>query len=220
MGKTRVKICGITSAEDALLAAAAGADAVGMIFHPPAARCVAMPVAEQIIGSLPPFITAVGLFVDLPASEILSIAGRLNLHCLQLHGHESPDDVRALSTFSVIKAINVNPGELHSALAPWRQAVTAGLPNLKGIVLDTGGGGTGIENDWEQIADVQRSGGFEGLPRIILAGGLQPGNVQRLIETLRPYAVDVSSGVEQTKGKKSPARIAEFMQAVRRADQP
>ena len=222
MGKTRVKICGITSAEDALLAAAAGADALGLIFHPPAARCVSMPIAEQIVASFTPFVMPVGLFLDLPYSNIIAIAHRLRLRCIQLHGHETPADVRALDAFSVIKAIHVKPGQLDDTLAPWRKAVAAGLPNLKALVLETGWGaaqgGTGIENDWQQIQEVQQQGGFENLPPIILAGGLQPSNVAEVIEKLRPYAVDVSSGVEETKGKKSPERLAEFMQAVHRAD--
>ena len=222
MGKTRVKICGITSAQDAALAAAAGADALGLIFHPPAARCVSMLVAEQIVASLPPFIMPVGLFLDLPTADITAIARRLHLGCLQLHGHETPADVRALDGFCVIKAIHVKPGELENALRPWREAVAAGLPNLKALVLEThstaAAGGTGIENDWQQIEDVQRKGGFEKLPPIILAGGLRPSNVRGVIEKLRPYAVDVSSGVEQIKGKKSPERMAEFVQAVHLAD--
>ena len=222
MGKTRVKICGITSAPDALLAVAAGADALGLIFHPPAGRCVSMLVAEQIVAALSPFVMPVGLFVDLPTGDINSIAGRLHLRCIQLHGHETPADVKALAEFGVIKAIHVKPGELEDALRPWREAVAAGLPNLRGLVLETGWGatqgGTGIENDWQQIEDVQRKGGFKKLPPIILAGGLQAANVREVIEKLRPYAVDVSSGVEQSKGQKSRERLAEFMQAVNLAD--
>lgn len=222
MHRTRVKICGITSVEDARLAVDAGADAVGLIFHPPAARGISVLAAEQIIATLPPFVAPVGLFLDMPPAAVAATATRLRLPSVQLHGRETPDDLKELAAFNVVKAIHVMPNRLLDALEPWRQAIAAGLKNLKGLVLETGWGaargGTGIENDWEQIRHAQETGGFEGLPPLILAGGLRPSNVGSVVEMLRPYAVDVSSGVEETKGRKSPERLAGFMRAVRIAD--
>ncbi len=208
--------------EDALLASNAGADAIGLIFHPPAARGVAIATAEEIIAAIPPFVTPVGLFLDSPAASIASLASRLNLRWIQLHGHETADNVKELSALHIIKAIHVLPGKLRETLAPWRDAVAAGLPNLKGIILETGWasakGGSGIENDWQQIRQIQAEGGFDDLPPLILAGGLRPSTVGGVIEMLRPWAVDVSSGVEETKGRKSPERVAAFIKAVRTAD--
>lgn len=222
MQRTRVKICGITCVEDALLAARSGADAVGLIFHPPAARGITITTAEQILAAVPPFITPVGLFLDQPAFSIISVANRLKLQWLQLHGHETAEDVKELSAFHIVKAIHVKPNKLRDTLAPWRDAVAAGLPNLRALVLETGWasakGGTGIENDWEQIREIQSEGGFDDLPPIVLAGGLRPSTVGGVIEMLRPWAVDVSSGVEEVKTRKSPDRIAAFLKAVRAAD--
>lgn len=222
MPKTRVKICGITCLEDAMLAVNAGADAIGLIFHPPAARGISVPAAEQIVAAIPPFVTPVGLFLDTPPQSIIATASRVGIRLIQLHGHELPSDLKLIAQYPVIKAIHVKPGKLMDSLAPWKQAVAEGLTNLKGLVLETGWaaaqGGTGIENDWEQIREVQETGGFEGLPPIILAGGLRPSSVTGVIETLRPWAVDVSSGVEEIKGRKSALRLEEFMRAVRLAD--
>lgn len=221
MRKTRVKICGITNADDARLAAEAGADAIGVIFHPPAARGVSLVIAEEIVTALPPFVTSVGLFLDTPADGILSVVRHLGLGCIQLHGHETPSQVKELAPYPVIKAIHVMPGKLREALEPWQEAAT-GLPNLKGLVLETGWGavkgGTGIENDWDQISVVQSDGGLEGLPPIVLAGGLNASNVAGVVEMLRPWGVDVSSGVEEVKGHKSRDRVKAFMRAVRLAD--
>ncbi len=220
--RTRVKICGITNPSDAVMACEAGADAIGLIFHPPAARGVSIIKAEEITRALPPFAVPVGLFLDAPVENILAVAGRLKLRCLQLHGHESPEDIRKLEGYDVIKAIHVKPGKLNSILEPWRKALADGLSNLKGLVFETGWvaakGGSGVENDWQQIREIQESGELEGLPPMILAGGLTPSNVGGVVEMLRPYAVDVSSGVEETKGRKSLEKLNAFIRAVRCSD--
>lgn len=222
MQRTRVKICGITCVEDALLAANAGADAIGLIFHKPAVRGVNLATAEEIIAAIPPFVTPVGLFLDSPAANIASLANRLKLQWIQLHGHETAAHVKELATFRIIKAVHVLPNKLEETLAPWREAVAAGLPNLKALVLETGWasakGGTGIENDWDQIRQLQNDGAFDDLPPIILAGGLRPSTVGGVVEMLRPWAVDVSSGVEEIKARKSPERVHAFIKAVRGAD--
>jgi phosphoribosylanthranilate isomerase len=204
------------------MAAEQGADAIGLIFHPPATRGVSLLTAEQIIASLPPFADPVGLFLDSPSANIKTVAARLKLQWVQLHGRETPQQVEELEHLHVIKAIHVKPDRLDETLNPWREAVAKGLTNLRALVLETGWasakGGTGIENDWEQIRTVQMNDGFDDLPPIILAGGLRPSTVGNVIEMLRPWAVDVSSGVEEQRGRKSPERTTAFFRAVRAAD--
>lgn len=222
MSRTRVKICGVTCAEDALAACEIGVDAIGIIFHPPASRGVSLLTAEQILSAIPPFVTPVGLFLDSPTANVSSVAARLHLNWLQLHGHETPEQVAELGQYNIIKAVHVRPDRLQQTLDLWRSAVAKGLPNLRALVLETGWGsakgGTGIENDWQQIREVQMAGGFDGLPPIILAGGLASSTVGGVIEMLRPWAVDVSSGVEEVRGRKSVERMTAFTKAVRLAD--
>jgi phosphoribosylanthranilate isomerase len=221
MHRTRIKICGVTRAADALAASAAGADAIGMVFHPPAPRHVSLDAARQILRILPPFITSVGLFVDQSPLAILNLARELALGAVQLHGNESPDDVAALAPLPVIKAIRVTAATLPDELTRWRAAVGS-LPHLRGLVLDsahpTQSGGSGLENDWAAIASAQERGLFTNLPPLIAAGGLTPVNVAAVIRTLHPHAVDVSSGVEAIKGQKSPDKLAAFVKAVCEAD--
>lgn len=222
MSRTRVKICGVTSAQDATLAVNAGVDAIGLIFHPSASRSISLLTAEQIIAVLPPFVTPVGLFLDCPAANVISLASKLHLSWIQLHGHETAEVVQSLAPLNIIKAIHVKPGKLLEALAPWHEACAKGLANLRGLVLETGWvkeqGGTGVENDWAQIQQAQADGAFNGLPPLIVAGGLRPSNVAQVIITLHPLAVDVSSGVEEVKGRKSRDRVSSFMRAVRNGD--
>lgn len=217
MPRTRVKICGISRPQDAVAAVAAGADAIGMAFVPAAFRNCPADVARQIVDALPAFVTPVGLFVDAPVAAIRDSAKSLRLGAIQLHGHESPQTVAELAEFNVLKAIHADAATLDATLSTWREAR---LDNLRGILLETPGtgGGSGQENDWEAICLAQERGSFEGLPPIILAGGLRPGNVATVVRMLRPWAVDVSSGVEAAKGEKSAARINEFLAAVRLAD--
>jgi phosphoribosylanthranilate isomerase len=217
MRRTRVKICGLTRAEDAAMAAACGADAVGLLMHPASPRNVSIATAKRIMEALPPFVTPVGLFVDASAEHILGVSAELGLRCVQLHGHESPEVVAALGGLFVIKAVRAEAGTLTQSLQQFR-----GLANLGGIVLETAGtrepGGTGIVNDWDLIRGRVEAGDFQRLPPMIVAGGLKPSNVGAVIRLLRPWAVDVSSGVEVKRGEKSEARVREFMEAVREAD--
>jgi phosphoribosylanthranilate isomerase len=215
--RTRVKICGITRPEDAIAAAEAGADAVGIVLYSKVKRYVPPELAAKIIAVLPPFATPVGLFVDSSPDEVRQIARSLNLRHIQLHGHESPADVRALDGFAVIKAMRVSPN-LRNELDQWRKA---DLPSLRGFVLETDTkavGGTGVENDWSAIAALLNEGVFAGLPPIIAAGGLRPQNVAHVIRTIHPYAVDVSSGVENEPGKKSAELMRSFVAGVRMAE--
>jgi phosphoribosylanthranilate isomerase len=217
--RTRIKICGVTRPQDALAAARAGADAIGIVCYPGAKRCVSADAAQEILRALPAFITPVALFVDQDIEEIKEVAGQLGIRHIQLHGHETPATVAALRQFTVIKALRAARQTLGAELALWREAMESlNLGNLHAFVLETPGtgsaGGAGIENDWDAIASLQQSGAFNGLPPIIAAGGLNPENVAAVVRRLHPYAVDVSSGVEETFGQKSPERIAAFIDAV------
>jgi phosphoribosylanthranilate isomerase len=218
MSRTRVKICGICRVEDALAAAALGADAIGLILHPAAGRFVPRELAEKIIAALPPFVTPVGLFVDAPPAEIRSVTAALGLQTVQLHGNESPQTVAELRPLAVLKALPVRAAAFLDDLAKWRKA------DLHGLILESPPspgaetGGTGIANDWQTIAAARQSGALAGLPPIIAAGGLTAQTVGDVIRTLRPWAVDVSSGVESGRREKSKEKIAAFIAAVRAAD--
>jgi phosphoribosylanthranilate isomerase len=223
--RTRIKICGIARAQDALAAAEAGADAIGLICYPKAKRYVLLDRAQEILHTLPAFVTPVALFVDQDVDEIKEVVTALRIRHLQLHGHETPADVAALREFTVIKSLRAARETLSAELAFWREAAESlDLKHLRGFVLETPAttapGGTGVENDWQAIADVQRTGAFDGLPPIIAAGGLRPDNVAAVVRLLRPYAVDVSSGVEESFGEKSREKLRAFVEAVTAASSP
>lgn len=206
----------MTRVEDALAAVDAGADAVGMVLHAQSARKISLQSARLIIAALPAFVTPVGLFVNAEPGLILEITGELGLQHIQLHGQESPSIVKALPGKVVLKAIHILRGMIGQAIEPWTNAGAGAL------LLETGGaqqaGGTGIENDWEAIRQHQLAGGFANLPPIVAAGGLRPDNVEQVIRTIRPFAVDVSSGIESSPGMKSVEKMREFVAAARRAD--
>jgi phosphoribosylanthranilate isomerase len=216
--RTRVKICGVMRPQDAITAARAGADAIGMVFYPQAKRSISAELARQILHELPAFVTPVALFVDQDVEEMKGLALSLGIRHIQLHGHESPATVAALREFTVLKALRAARDTLAAELAFWREATESlDLANLQGFVLETPGGapgGTGVENDWEAIAELQRTGAFERLPPLIAAGGLTPDNVAGVVQRLRPYAVDVSSGVESSFGQKCPEKIRAFIDAA------
>ena len=223
MQRTRIKICGITRPQDAVAAANSGADAIGLVFYKLTPRCVSIEQAREILAVLPPFVTPVALFVNATVMEIRQTTDVLGLRYVQLHGHESPEVVDALSAHIVLKALRVSRDTFFKAeLEDWRRAIASrDLTNLRGMVLESatakGIGGTGVENDWDYIADLQLAGAFSGLPPIIAAGGLTPANVARVVRDLRPCAVDVSSGVEDAPGQKSVERIEAFVREVQSA---
>lgn len=203
MTVVRSKICGITRVEDALAAVAAGADAIGLVFYAKSPRAVSVEQAAAILQALPPFVTSVGLFVDMPRDELQQLLQRLPLDLLQFHGDEPPADCEGHGR-PYIKALRVRPGEdVSAAMAPYGGA--------RGILLDTFvegvPGGTGASFDWSLVPE------DAGKP-IILAGGLDAGNVAAAIRQVRPYAVDVSGGVEAAKGIKDAGKIRAFVQAV------
>lgn len=230
MHRTRIKICGVCRVEDAVAAARAGADAIGLVFHPASPRNVTYEQARAIITALPPFVTPVGLFVDAPVWQVGDFCFRLGIRHAQLHGRETPGDVQQIMRMlpaTLLKAVRVQRGAMRAELDEWRRAIrTHGLTTLRGFVLETATasangapGGTGIENDWDAIRAEQQAGTFDGLPMLVAAGGLKPENVTQVVRTLRPWAVDVSSGVEAAKGRKSEDKIRAFIEAVREADQ-
>ncbi|MEZ0263773.1 MAG: N-(5'-phosphoribosyl)anthranilate isomerase [Phycisphaerae bacterium] len=216
--RVRVKICGVTRAEDAALAARLGADAVGVVCYPKARRYVPVERAREIVAAVPAFVTPVLLFVDQAVDEIRRVAGELGVRTVQLHGHESPEVVAALRGFSVLKALRTDRATLPGELAAWREAVARlGLVQLQGLVMETAGpkdgapGGTGVENDFAYLAELRAAGAFAGLPGLIAAGGLRPENVGEVVRAVRPYAVDVSSGVEGAFGVKDAGRVGAFI---------
>jgi phosphoribosylanthranilate isomerase len=206
MSNVRSKICGITRIEDALAAAEAGADAIGFVFYAKSPRAVDVRQARAIIAELPPFVTTVGLFVNASRCELNEILEVVPLDLLQFHGDETPQDCEGYHR-PWIKALRVRPGDdLEAACQRYSGA--------RGILLDTyvAGvpGGTGEAFDWSLVP--------ERLSKpIILAGGLSADNVGQAMAQVRPYAVDVSGGVEQAKGIKEAAKIEAFMRAVKQA---
>ncbi len=222
MPRTRIKICGITRPQDARAAALAGADSIGLNFYPKARRCITLDRAREILREVPPFVTPMGLFVNQSVNEIKHTATQLGLTCVQLHGHETPEIAAELRPFKILKALRADRGQLKIELQTWRKAIqSSDLEHLQGFILDAptaaGMGGTGVENDWAYLAELKRSGAFENLPPIIVAGGLTPENVSAVVKMLDPYALDVSSGVEERFGEKSPAKIEAFVAAVTNA---
>ncbi len=204
---TAVKICGITRVEDALVAAHAGAHAIGLIFHDRSPRIVPHDIARRVVDALPPFVTPVALFVDARPDDVKRVVAEVKPQLLQFHGDESREFCESFD-MPYIKAVKVRPGvDLLQYARDYRTA--------KGLLLDAfvagSYGGTGSTFDWALIPQQ-----FP-LP-LILAGGLHQDNVADAIRRVRPWAVDVSSGVEATKGIKDAARIAAFIRGARNAD--
>ena len=201
--RTRIKICGITRVEDATAAVRAGADAIGLVFAPGTPRYVELEQAAMIARSVEPFVTVVGLVVDAEPARVREILGRVRIALLQFHGSETPDQCR-LYNFPYIKAVRMQKDVDVNAQA-------RAYSDAAGLLLDTFdtdvAGGIGRTFDWSRIPrDVAKP--------IILAGGLTAENVAEAVRAVHPYAVDVSSGVEKTKGVKDAAKIDAFVQAV------
>jgi phosphoribosylanthranilate isomerase len=205
--RTRVKICGITRPEDGLAAARLGADAIGLVFYPPSPRAVETEQAREIVSHLPPFVTVVGLFVNEDPGRLSEVISRVPIDLLQFHGDESPEACRGHGR-PWIKAIRMREEtDLQEEAAAYSSA--------SGLLLDTfekgKPGGTGKSFDWDRIPGNLAS-------KIVLAGGLNPQNVVQAIAQVRPYAVDVSGGVEASKGIKSAEKIAAFIEGVKIGD--
>jgi len=205
--RTRVKICGITRVDDAQAAVQAGADAIGLVFDPQSPRYVTTERAASIAGAVGPFVSVVGLFVNAEPDAIRNTLNRVPITLLQFHGSETPDQCR-LYELPYIKAVRMrNDVDLHAEAAAHVDALA--------LLLDTYvpevAGGSGHAFDWTRVpSDLHKP--------LIVAGGLSPANVGEAIRAVHPYAVDVSSGVEMTKGIKDPAKIEAFVRAVRGAE--
>ena len=205
----RVKICGVTNAEDALLACELGADAIGLNFFPESPRCVTPFLAQKIVHKLPAFVAAVGVFVNWKPAAVVALAKALQLVGAQLHGDETPDDVSEVAEkLQVIKALRPVRGSKPADLNRYRNAAA--------ILLDAAGagkyGGSGETADWDYARAAAKS------HRVILAGGLTPANVGEAIRKVKPYSVDVASGVESKPGKKDVGKLREFFAEVARAN--
>jgi phosphoribosylanthranilate isomerase len=207
MTRTRVKICGITRAEDARDAARCGADAIGLVFYAPSPRALVAQRAAELVQSLPPFVNTVGLFVNPRPEEVEGVLSEVRLDLLQFHGDETPEECARFGV-PFIKAVRVRPGtDLLQYARTYERA--------RGLLLDAfvAGtvGGTGQTFDWNGVP--------AGLPvPVILSGGLDADNVAAAIRAVRPWAVDVSSGVESAKGIKDTAKITRFIRGVRDED--
>lgn len=204
--RTRIKICGLTRVEDVRAAVAAGADAIGFVFYPPSPRAVSIEQARELCAALPPFVTSVGLFVNEEPARVREVLAAVPLSLLQFHGDE---DAAYCASFGMpwMKAARVRAGfDLLN--------YAARFPGAAGLLVDAwveGYGGGGEVFDWSLLPE-----SFP-LP-LVLAGGLNPGNVAQAVGTVRPWAVDVSSGVEAAKGIKDRALMEAFVAGVREAD--
>lgn len=205
---TKVKVCGITGFEDAVMALELGADALGFNFHPPSPRYIRPAEAAAIIRRLPPFAVTVGVFVNLPADAVARAAEASGVGVLQLHGDETPGTCRALARWPLVKALRIGGEGVPGGLE--------GYP-VGSFLLDARDGelygGTGKTFDWTLARSVAR------IRPVILAGGLRADNVSEAIRVARPYAVDVCSGVESAPGVKDARALAQFMKEVRDARQ-
>ena len=204
----RVKICGITKWEDAKLAAELGAAAIGLNFYEQSPRCIAPFAASEVVRRLPPFIAVIGVFVNWAEEPVVALGKALRLSGAQLHGDETPRTVERVSTcLPVIKALRLGQGSAAPDFSAYR-GVSAFLLDS---ALSGHYGGTGTTGNWHLARTSAQS------HRVILAGGLTPENVGEAIRIVRPYAVDVASGVELRPGKKDPAKMQAFFDEVARA---
>lgn len=201
----RVKICGITNLEDGLLAAELGASALGFVFAA-SPRQIDVNKAREIISKLPPFVNKVGVFVDEAKEKVREIANNCGLDVVQFHGNEDPSYCQEFSQ-KVIKAFQVKDLSSISNLPSYQVSAY-----LLDTYAESAVGGTGATFDWQVAKEAKKAGQL-----IILSGGLGPANVTEAIEEVQPYAVDTSSGVEESPGKKDPAKLKKFFEEVNRA---
>lgn len=217
MRRTRIKICGLTRPQDVAAAVAAGADALGFVFYDLSPRFVTAAQAAALVAQVPPFVTTVGLFVNATAQEVAAVTHIVPVAQLQFHGDESPEQCALLAGAAnrpFLKAFRVRPDTRPVELLEYENQYRAASPLFSGLLLDTfvdAYGGAGKVFDWSLIPK-------EIAPRVVLSGGLSVQNATDAVVRVRPYAVDISSGVEQQKGIKDAHKIAAFAQAVRVAD--
>jgi phosphoribosylanthranilate isomerase len=215
--RTRIKICGLSQPQEIQTAIETGADAIGLVFYPKSPRYVTPDHARKLISDLPPYVASVGLFVNASTQEVADIVSKTSISLLQFHGDETPEQCCAIAervNRPFTRALRVQPGMTGTDLLKYENDYRAASRLFSGLLLDAfvdGYGGGGKVFDWSLIPK-------ELAPRAVLSGGLSVQNVADAVVRVRPYAVDVSSGVELSKGIKDLAKIRAFINAVRQAD--
>lgn len=215
--RTRIKICGLTRAEDVQAAVTAGADAIGFVFYSASSRAVSATHAASLLADVKPFVTSVGLFVNASAAEVSAVLSLAPVSLLQFHGDESPQQCAAIAhtvNRPYLRAMRIGDGAKHADLIEYAKAYAATGPLFAGLLLDTlveGYGGSGKGFDWSVIPE-------ELAPQVVLSGGLSVQNATDAVARVRPFAVDISSGVESAKGVKDADAIQQFVAAVRLGD--
>jgi len=208
--RTRVKVCGIRDRASAMVAAEAGADAVGFIFVEKTPRSIEPEEAAQIMFALPPMVSSVGVVRDLSVNEFCDLEQRCPCELMQLHGGEDEKTVSACGP-GVVKAFKFDAGTIEADLRRWCR-----LPDVGAVLVDGSSGGAGESFDWARLAEAVAA--VPSPKPVIVAGGLTPDNVGEAIRAVRPWAVDVSSGVESSPGVKDHGAVRAFCEAVRAAD--
>lgn len=217
MSRTRIKICGLTREEDVLAAVEAGVDALGFVFYPESPRYVTPDHAARLVALLPPFVTAVGLFVNETPEAVAQVAQAVRLSLLQFHGDEAPSSCHMAAVASrlpFIRAFRVKPETTAADLIKCNDIYRNASPLFRGLLLDVWSeayGGAGKVFDWSIVSK-------ETAHQAVLSGGLNAQNAAGAVRQLRPFAVDVSSGVEASKGIKDAGKIRAFIDAVRQGD--
>jgi phosphoribosylanthranilate isomerase len=217
MFRTRIKICGLTRAEDVAAAVAAGADAIGFVFYPRSPRHVSASQAAALIAAVPPFVSTVGLFVNATQAEVAAVLAQAPLSLLQFHGDETPQQCAAIAAAvqrPFLRAARIGAATTPADLLEYESDYRSASALFTGLLLDTlveQYGGSGKVFDWSLIPK-------ELAPRVVLSGGLSVQNATDAVQRVRPHAVDISSGVEAAKGIKDAAKIRAFIGAVRQAD--
>ena len=217
MPRTRIKICGITREEDVRNALHCGADALGFVFYPASPRYVSAARAGALMAGMPPFVTSVALFVNASCEDVVEVARLAPFALLQFHGDETPAQcavIAAAVNRPFLRVFRVKPDTSAADLLEYERQYRVASPLFSSLLLDTfvdAYGGAGKVFDWSLIPK-------ELAPRVVLSGGLSVSNATDAVAHVRPYAVDISSGVEQHKGIKDARKIADFVGAVRAAD--
>ncbi len=217
MMRTRIKICGLTREDDVRMVIDAGADALGFVFYPESSRFVTVGKAAMLSSVVPAFVSTVGLFVNAKTSSVVEVVRDVRLSFLQFHGDETPEQCHEAAVavnLPFIRAFRVRPDTMIGDLLQYEKSYCDASPFFKGLLLDTwtdAYGGAGKVFDWSLISK-------EIGPRVVLSGGLSAQNVTDAIAQLKPYAVDISSGVEVARGIKDAEKVHAFISAVRKAD--
>lgn len=218
MNRTRIKICGLTRKEDIKTAVSAGADALGFVFYPRSPRYVSAHKVAELAAEVPPFVSMVGLFVNADIDDVRAVVETTHLSLLQFHGDETPEwCAEAADTMDkpFIRVFRVKPDTTADDLLQYERIYRNASPYFRGLLLDTWTdtyGGAGKVFNWSLVSK-------EIGPRVVLSGGLSAQNVAGAVSLLRPFAVDVSSGVETARGIKDAEKIQAFVAAVRKVDE-